>query len=85
MNILYIQPLFIGTTEIILIGVAALLIFGGKKLPEMMRGLGKGVKEFRSGMSGEDDGQEKNPSADEETQDKAKPAAESEEDAGRTA
>jgi len=42
--------LFIGTTEIIVIGAIALLIFGGKKLPELMRGLGKGVKEFKEGM-----------------------------------
>lgn len=43
--------LFIGTTEIIVIGAVALLIFGGKKLPELMRGLGKGVKEFKEGMT----------------------------------
>lgn len=43
--------LFIGTTEIIVIGAIALLLFGGKKLPELMRGLGKGVKEFKDGMS----------------------------------
>ncbi len=42
--------LFIGTTEIIVIGGIALFIFGGKKLPELMRGLGKGVKEFKDGM-----------------------------------
>ena len=43
--------LFIGTTEIILIGGVALLIFGGKKLPDLMRNMGKGVKEFKKGMS----------------------------------
>lgn len=42
--------LFIGTTELLLLGGLALLLFGGKKLPEMMRGLGKGVKEFKAGM-----------------------------------
>lgn len=41
----------IGTTELLLIGGMALLLFGGKKLPEMMRGLGQGVKEFKKGMS----------------------------------
>lgn len=47
-----IVPLMIGTTELLLLGGLALLIFGGKKLPEMMRGLGQGVKEFKDGMSG---------------------------------
>lgn len=46
-----IQPLFIGTTELLLIGGMALLLFGGKKLPEMMRGLGQGVKEFKKGVN----------------------------------
>ena len=41
----------IGTTELLLIGGMALLLFGGKKLPEMMRGFGQGVKEFKKGMS----------------------------------
>ena len=45
-----IHLLFIGTTELLLIGGMALLLFGGKKLPEMMRGLGQGVKEFKQGM-----------------------------------
>lgn len=46
----------LGTTEILLIGTLALLIFGGKKVPELMRGLGQGVKEFKNGMKdvGED-------------------------------
>lgn len=52
-TMLQIYPLFIGTTELLLIGGMALLLFGGKKLPEMMRGLGQGVKEFKKGM-GED-------------------------------
>lgn len=41
------MPLFIGTTEMILIAGVALLLFGGKKLPEMMRGLGQGLSEFK--------------------------------------
>jgi len=45
------QLLFIGTTELLLIGGMALLLFGGKKLPEMMRGLGQGVREFKKGVS----------------------------------
>lgn len=43
-------PLFIGTTEMLLIAAVALLLFGGKKLPEMMRGMGQGIKEFKKGM-----------------------------------
>ena len=41
---------FIGTTELLLIAAIALLLFGGKKLPELMRGLGKGVREFKEGV-----------------------------------
>ena len=44
------QLLFIGTTELMLITGIALLLFGGKKLPEMMKGMGQGVKEFKKGM-----------------------------------
>lgn len=51
MPILGIVPLFIGTTELLLIGGLALLLFGGKKLPEMMKGLGQGVKSFKQGMN----------------------------------
>ena len=40
----------IGWTEILVILLVVLLLFGGKKIPELMRGLGKGVKEFKHGM-----------------------------------
>lgn len=40
-----------GGSEWILIFIAVLLLFGGKKIPELMRGLGKGVKEFKKGVS----------------------------------
>lgn len=40
----------IGTPEIVLLVIAALLLFGGKKIPELMRGLGAGVKSFKDGM-----------------------------------
>lgn len=43
--------LFIGTTELLLIGGLALLLFGGKKLPELMKGIGQGVRSFKKGMS----------------------------------
>jgi sec-independent protein translocase protein TatA len=39
-----------GIPEIILIALVALLFFGGKKIPELMRGLGKGVSEFKKGV-----------------------------------
>lgn len=47
--------LFIGTQEIIIIALVVLLLFGGKKIPELMKGLGKGVKSFKDGMNGLDD------------------------------
>ncbi|MCU0471698.1 MAG: twin-arginine translocase TatA/TatE family subunit [Arcicella sp.] len=37
----------LGTGELVLIGLVVLLMFGGKKLPELMKGLGKGMKEFK--------------------------------------
>ena len=46
------QLLTIGTTEIILIVLLVLLLFGGRKIPELMRGLGKGVKSFKDGVNG---------------------------------
>ena len=48
---LFVLPLFIGTTELLLIGGVALLLFGGKKLPELMKGLGQGVQSFKQGMN----------------------------------
>ena len=46
--------LFIGTTEIVVILLVVLLLFGGKKIPELMNGIGKGVKSFKDGMNGKD-------------------------------
>ena len=43
-----------GAPEIILIIAVVLLLFGGKKIPELMRGLGKGVNEFKSAQSGDE-------------------------------
>lgn len=45
----------LGTSEIILIVLVVLLLFGGRKIPELMHGLGKGVKSFKDGMNGEDE------------------------------
>jgi len=44
----------LGVTEIVLIIAVVLLLFGGKKIPELMRGMGKGIKEFKSAQSGEE-------------------------------
>ena len=46
-----IYPLMIGTWEIIAIVAVILLLFGGKKIPELMKGLGQGVKSFKQGMN----------------------------------
>ena len=48
---LIIYPLVFGTWEIVLIVLVILLLFGGKKIPELMKGLGKGVKSFKQGMN----------------------------------
>ncbi len=42
----------IGTQEIIILALVILLLFGGKKIPELMKGLGKGVKSFKEGVNG---------------------------------
>jgi sec-independent protein translocase protein TatA len=44
-------PLFLGTWEIVAIVLVVLLLFGGKKIPELMKGLGKGVKSFKEGIN----------------------------------
>jgi sec-independent protein translocase protein TatA len=45
----------LGMQEIIVIALIVLLLFGGKKIPELMKGLGKGVKSFKDGMKEVDD------------------------------
>ena len=50
MNTLFVMPLVIQGWEWIIIALVVLLLFGGKKIPELMRGLGKGVKSFKHGM-----------------------------------
>ena len=45
----------IGMQEVLLIGLIILLLFGGKKIPELMKGLGKGVKNFKDGVKGIED------------------------------
>ena len=48
MNALAISLGIVGVPQIILIAVIVLLLFGGKKIPELMKGLGSGVKEFKN-------------------------------------
>ncbi len=43
---------FLGGQEILIIAILVLLLFGGKKIPELMRGLGKGIKEFKDAKDG---------------------------------
>ncbi len=49
------MPGFIGLPEILLLGLVALILFGPKRLPEMGRGLGKGLREFKESVTGHDD------------------------------
>ncbi len=55
-----------GTGEIILIVLVVLLLFGGKKIPELMKGLGKGVRSFKEGMNGINENDNDNESKNEE-------------------
>ena len=45
----------LGTGEIIIIAIIVLLLFGGKKIPELMKGIGKGVNNFKDGVKGLED------------------------------
>ena len=45
----------LGTGEIIIIAIIVLLLFGGKNIPELMKGIGKGVKNFKDGVKGLED------------------------------
>ena len=49
----------IGFQEILVIALVVLLFFGGKKIPELMKGLGKGVRSFKDGMNGTDQEEKK--------------------------
>lgn len=48
---------FLGTQEIIIIAIVVVLLFGAKKIPQLMRGVGSGIKEFKDGMK---EGEQKN-------------------------
>ncbi len=52
-------PLMIGWWEVVVIAFIVLLLFGGKKVPELMKGLGKGVKSFKDALDGKGDEEKK--------------------------
>ena len=54
---LYILPLAMGPWQIVLIALAILLLWGGKKIPELMKGLGGGIKEIKKASREDDDSQ----------------------------
>lgn len=56
-----ILPLMIGAPQIILIVIVVLLLFGGRKIPELMRGLGSGIKEFKDASKDDTDDNKKVP------------------------
>ncbi|MCC7331271.1 MAG: twin-arginine translocase TatA/TatE family subunit [Flavobacteriales bacterium] len=55
----------LGTNEIILIAIVLILMFGAKKIPQLMRGVGSGIKEFKDGMK---EGQQTNTEGDQQNQ-----------------
>lgn len=60
-------PLFLGRlgmTELLVVLLIIVICFGGKKIPELMRGMGRGVKAFRDGLNGDDPENPKKPDAD---------------------
>lgn len=65
MNLLFIGGL--GMPEILLILLVVLIFFGGKRIPEMMRGLGQGVRSFKEGMEGTSDKKEETDSSEKES------------------
>jgi sec-independent protein translocase protein TatA len=59
MNMLMIIGAMPGPMEIVLILLIVVLLFGGKKIPELMKGIGKGVKDFKTGMNEDADEKDK--------------------------
>ena len=58
------QHIMLGTQEIIIIAIIILILFGGKRIPELMKGLGKGVRYFKDSVNGVDAPEEQQPSKD---------------------
>ena len=63
--------LFLGTTEIIIIAAVIILLFGAKKIPELMKSLGKGVKSFKDGMNDTEQPKNDEPKKEDSTSDNA--------------
>lgn len=55
------KTMSIGFQEVLVLALIILLLFGGKKIPELMKGLGKGVKSFKDGMNGKLDDEQEEP------------------------
>ena len=55
MNLLFVIAGQFGATEILLVLLVAILLFGGKKIPELMKGLGQGIRNFKEGVKGDDE------------------------------
>lgn len=55
--------LFLGTQELIIIGLIILLLFGATRIPALMRSLGRGVKDFKEGMEGKEEKEKENKDA----------------------
>jgi sec-independent protein translocase protein TatA len=70
LSLLFLQKM--GVPGIILILIIVLLLFGGKKIPELMKGLGKGVKEFKGASNGDSDDKKPNESDDSSNSDDSK-------------
>lgn len=62
----------IGLQEILIIALVVLLFFGGKKIPELMKGLGKGVRSFKDGMNNAENETEQTDKKDEASEEKEK-------------
>lgn len=57
---LFVLAGFIGPQEIIIILIIVVLLFGGRKIPELMKGVGKGMREFKKATKGEDEDEDNN-------------------------
>lgn len=52
---------YIGTNELLIVGAIVLVLFGGSKLPQLAKGLGEGIREFKKSVGGDNDGENTTP------------------------